>query len=160
MGFKRRGEGKPLQLPDGDTASKIASKRDSNEQASAPVAAARPPRYPLDAPRQLPWSIYLDGGSLPAGLRGVHGARVEYGNEQYAIISMPAYDHDFIAKLSHAEKEVARWILMGKSDKQIAAIRACSPKTITKQINSIYEKLAVHNRAQLAQRLVPCFHLE
>lgn len=56
--------------------------------------------------------------------------------------------------LSRAETRVARLFADGKSNSQIAALLGVSPATIRNQLTSIYRKLGIHSKAELA-RLFP-----
>lgn len=55
--------------------------------------------------------------------------------------------------LTEAEAEVVRLVLDGKSNKDIAAARATSERTVANQLASIYRKLGVNSRSELASRL-------
>jgi len=55
-------------------------------------------------------------------------------------------------RLSAAEREVARLAASGLSNAEIARARGASPRTIANQLASIYGKLGVDSRAQLALR--------
>jgi DNA-binding NarL/FixJ family response regulator len=59
--------------------------------------------------------------------------------------------------LTGREAEVLRWIAQGKSNRDVAAILACSPRTVNKHLEQIYQKLDVENRtaaAMLALRVL------
>lgn len=43
-----------------------------------------------------------------------------------------------------------RWVAQGKTDREIAAILACAPKTVEKHLEHIFDKLEVPNRAAAA----------
>jgi DNA-binding NarL/FixJ family response regulator len=49
-------------------------------------------------------------------------------------------------RLTPAEIEVLRLLVLGKSNKEIAAARARSIDTVKRQIAHIYDKLGVENR--------------
>lgn len=55
--------------------------------------------------------------------------------------------------LTEAEAEVVRLVLDGRSNKEIAAARATSERTVANQLASIYRKLGVNSRSELASRL-------
>lgn len=76
---------------------------------------------------------------------------------ELAVFSTPAHDPVFWAKLSPSEQAIAGLILGGHGDRDIACVRGCSPRTITKQIDDLFDRLGVRTRAQLAQRLIPLF---
>lgn len=58
------------------------------------------------------------------------------------------------ARLTPAEQEVANRFAIGMSTKKIAAELGVSPNTVRTQLSHLYSKLDVHDKAQLAQRLM------
>jgi DNA-binding NarL/FixJ family response regulator len=59
--------------------------------------------------------------------------------------------------LTGREAEVLLWITQGKSNRDVAAILACSPRTVNKHLEQIFQKLRVENRtaaAMLALRVL------
>jgi DNA-binding NarL/FixJ family response regulator len=52
--------------------------------------------------------------------------------------------------LTAREAEVLLWIAQGKSNRDIGAILACSPRTVNKHLEQIYQKLQVENRTAAA----------
>lgn len=58
-----------------------------------------------------------------------------------------------MALLSHAQRDVARLVLTGKSNRQIATERSTSERTVANQIATIYRKLGVGSRSELAALL-------
>ncbi len=59
---------------------------------------------------------------------------------------------DFARELSPAERHVARGLLAGLSNVEIGRLRGCSARTIANQVASLFTKLGVHSRAELAAR--------
>jgi DNA-binding CsgD family transcriptional regulator len=57
-----------------------------------------------------------------------------------------AHDH----RLTAAEREVAQAILDGASNKEIAQQRGVAPRTVANQVASVFRKLGVSSRAELA----------
>ena len=55
--------------------------------------------------------------------------------------------------LSPAEREVLRLVLDGRDNASIAAERGTSPRTTANQVASIFRKLRVSSRAELAAKL-------
>ena len=55
--------------------------------------------------------------------------------------------------LSDAEIEVARLFIAGMSNSRIAARRGVSPSTVRNQIASIYTKLGIHSKVELANAM-------
>lgn len=56
--------------------------------------------------------------------------------------------------LTEREAEVLGWLAKGKSDRDIAAILDCSPRTVNKHLGQIYAKLQVENRTAAAMRTI------
>lgn len=59
-----------------------------------------------------------------------------------------------IPKLSRREREVARWIALGKSNTEIATILSVSPHTIDTIVRRYFLKLGVNNRVEAALKSV------
>ncbi len=55
--------------------------------------------------------------------------------------------------LTPAEREVAELVVEGLSNREIAARRGASTKTVANQLRRIYQKLGVSSRFELAARL-------
>ena len=60
--------------------------------------------------------------------------------------------------LTAREREVLEWLGAGKTDKDIAAILAISPRTVQKHLQRIYEKLGVENRTAAVMRAISTRH--
>ena len=58
------------------------------------------------------------------------------------------------AALTPREQEVLMWLGRGKSNAQIAAILAMSPRTVQKHLERIFEKLGVENRTAAVLRML------
>src|SRR5690606_42924 len=58
--------------------------------------------------------------------------------------------------LTARESEVLLWIAQGKSNRDVATILNCSPRTVNKHLEQIYSKLAVDNRTAAAMAAVRC----
>jgi DNA-binding CsgD family transcriptional regulator len=52
-------------------------------------------------------------------------------------------------ELTDAERAVVRGVIEGRSNRQIAAARATSPRTVANQLQSAFRKLRVSGRAEL-----------
>jgi DNA-binding CsgD family transcriptional regulator len=73
------------------------------------------------------------------------------------VIGLLNQENKFAARfaaLSPREKEVARWARIGKTNGEIASLSDLSENTVKHHMTSIFDKLAVESRAQLALRLV------
>jgi DNA-binding NarL/FixJ family response regulator len=96
-------------------------------------------------------------GSLSASFIG------EAAPDEYLIRfsdGSSAGDDEILRKnfeLTAREAEVLLWLAQGKSNRDVAAILACSPRTVNKHLEQIYQKLQVENRtaaAMLALRVL------
>jgi len=65
---------------------------------------------------------------------------------------------ELAAALTGREREVLDWLGAGKTDKDIAAILAISPRTVQKHLQRIYEKLGVETRTAAVMRAVSTRH--
>ena len=93
-------------------------------------------------------SVYLVKAGRKLGVRGrvalIHAVRPDVDDE-----------HDLPEALSTCERDVAALVLRGASNAQIAAARAKSARTIANQVASVFRKLGVRSRGELAARFAP-----
>lgn len=77
---------------------------------------------------------------------------LRFGEVELAVIAAPiaAAGPD---NLTSAEARVLSAILLGKSNHQIASERGTSIRTVANQVASLYRKLGVTSRAELALQL-------
>jgi DNA-binding CsgD family transcriptional regulator len=78
----------------------------------------------------------------------VRVTRFHHDGVELAVVSYPLGVAN--ASLSAAEHEVVRLVLAGCSNAEIAAARGTKPRTVANQIASIFKKLGVGSRAELA----------
>ncbi len=80
--------------------------------------------------------------------------RVEYSGDgqTVAIISFDVGEEDKTGDLTSAEREVALLALAGKSNNEIAEARHCSVRTVANQLQSVFRKLGIRSRAELAAK--------
>jgi DNA-binding CsgD family transcriptional regulator len=83
-------------------------------------------------------------------------ATFQLAGDEYAVLAFP--DDEGLAgglskDLSDAEKEVAKLLLAGRSNAEIAAARGRSVRTVANQVASIFRKLRVGSRLELAVAL-------
>jgi DNA-binding CsgD family transcriptional regulator len=62
----------------------------------------------------------------------------------------PASDGAGLAALSHREREVARLVAAGETNRSIAEALLVSPKTVERHLTNILAKVGLRNRAELA----------
>jgi DNA-binding NarL/FixJ family response regulator len=99
---------------------------------AAPVAAPERTRVPRD---------------LRASVMHIQGREVMVLS--YSTVAV----FDALERLSRAEREVVELLLSGASNAQIARQRGTSARTVANQAASIFRKLGVGSRMELAHRL-------
>ena len=67
--------------------------------------------------------------------------------------ALPLVDEEPLEPLTEAEREVALIALAGHTNDEIARRRGASARTVANQLHSVYRKLGVTTRAELAARL-------
>ena len=88
----------------------------------------------------------------PAGLRAKL-AEVAVSGERLLVGAYPLVDKRLVEKLTDAEREVVAHLVTGSTNSDIANRRRTSENTVANQVHSVYLKLGVHSRAELAARL-------
>lgn len=89
-----------------------------------------------------------DGASRPRS----SASRIEISGEEFVVLEWtpsPAV----LASLSTAETGVARLLLAGASNAEIAGARGRSLGTVAKQVTRVFRKLGVHSRSELFARV-------
>ena len=56
--------------------------------------------------------------------------------------------------LTPREAEVLSWVAHGKTDRDVAALLRCSPRTVHKHLQRVYAKLGVETRTAAVMRAV------
>lgn len=69
------------------------------------------------------------------------------------MVSFPLPNVDDLEELTPAEREVARLVLAGHGNAAIAEVRGSALRTVANQLASIYRKLGVSGRSELAVKL-------
>jgi DNA-binding CsgD family transcriptional regulator len=85
------------------------------------------------------------GPSCPCNL-----VALESDDGSFAVLSFTLPDRAARARLSPAEAEVVRLVLAGQTNRSIATLRGTTPRTVANQIASIFRKLGVSSRLELA----------
>lgn len=88
----------------------------------------------------------------PNGMR-VRLSETALAGEPMLVGAQPLIDEAIAAVLSPAEHEVAKALLAGSTSADVAARRGTSERTVANQIASIFSKLGVNSRIELAARL-------
>jgi DNA-binding NarL/FixJ family response regulator len=86
----------------------------------------------------------------PAGLRSRH---LRLNGDEVLIVSFPLFSTPLPASLTSAERDVAFRALTGASNRTIALERGSSVRTVANQLSSIFKKLRIGSRAELAWRM-------
>lgn len=73
----------------------------------------------------------------------------QLGDEGLALLSFPG-DAPPMESLTDAERQVVAAVKVGLTNAQIAAARGTSVGTVSKQVASIFRKLGIHSRGELA----------
>ena len=89
--------------------------------------------------------------------RDVRGTVIILGGSKYLLLSFEGPGDTFQSKLTPAESSVVAAVLAGHSNNEIARQRGTSPRTIANQLASIFNKLGIRSRAQLAVRWAEAF---
>ena len=89
-------------------------------------------------------------GSRSGPPRGLVADRLGAAEDELVVFSFPLGGSR--AGLTPAEREVLRSLLDGMTRASIARARATSERTVANQIASIFRKLGVHSRSELAAR--------
>jgi DNA-binding CsgD family transcriptional regulator len=90
---------------------------------------------------------------------GLEAATFSVDDDEYAILSFPLPEVRIPAELTTAEAEVVRSALDGRSNAEIARARKTSSNTVANQLRSVYAKLQLSGRNELAQHCatrLPC----
>jgi DNA-binding NarL/FixJ family response regulator len=90
---------------------------------------------------------------LPTALASSRRTTFTTSGGTYAVLSFALTPPRLAKRLTPAEREVASAILAGKSNAEIALERGTSVRTTANQIASIYVKLGVRSRLELARQL-------
>lgn len=105
----------------------------------------------------------LKAGSEPAPLVIANGTRrllfskpEATGEDEWLIVLREESDDAVLGalmsgfKLTHRESEVLYWVIKGKTNRDIGDILGTSPRTVTKHLEHIFEKLSVETRTAAA----------
>lgn len=97
------------------------------------------------------------GGALTqtyGGIRFSHLGEGAMGEHLFGLSDSGTLSDDAFLRerlgLTERETEVLLWIAQGKSNRDIAAILKCSPRTVNKHLEQIFTKLGVENRTAAA----------
>ncbi|MBK8996867.1 MAG: helix-turn-helix transcriptional regulator [Myxococcales bacterium] len=101
-------------------------------------------RRPKEPPRRAPEI------APPPGLRA---ARFALGGRDVAVLSFPTDQLRIPESLSPAERDVTLALVHGATNAEIAERRGVAVRTVANQVASIFKKLGVSSRTELAAKL-------
>jgi DNA-binding NarL/FixJ family response regulator len=87
---------------------------------------------------------------MSRGRPAIEAWRFTLGGEEFAVLAIPSSDPPCLDVLTSAEREVCRLILAGLTNTAIARARGTSDNTTKNQIASIFRKLGIGSRGELA----------
>ncbi len=87
--------------------------------------------------------------------RGLEADVVRIAGEELLVLRVPRVARVEAPALTSAERAVAELALRGLSNAQIARARSTSARTVANQLASLFRKLGVGSRAELARSVVP-----
>lgn len=79
---------------------------------------------------------------------------VAIDGQELVVLSSPTGPGSAVDMLTASERAVADLVLAGRSTRDIAAHRGTAERTVSNQIQSIYRKLGVRSREELALLLL------
>lgn len=85
--------------------------------------------------------------------KGSRLTAVDLAGESLAVGSALLVDEAALGELPPSERDVAVHLLRGATNAEIGRLRGTSEPTIAKQVKSLYERLGVSSRVELASRL-------
>jgi len=88
----------------------------------------------------------------PMEAHGPDGQRFFIDGEEFGVITVPHPDPAVLEALTAAEWDVCELVLQGASNAEIARLRGVSVNTVTNQVATIFQKLGVNSRSELAAR--------
>ena len=80
-------------------------------------------------------------------------AEVAIGDDKLLVGAYPLIDAESVSCLTEAERKVTAVIIAGSTNRDSAKRLGVSEHTVANQVCSIFAKLRVHSRAELAARL-------
>jgi DNA-binding CsgD family transcriptional regulator len=82
--------------------------------------------------------------------RDLEAAMLDVDGEQFLVLAFPTESGD-LSNLTESEREVATELLRGKSYREIARIRGTKVGTVANQVRSLFRKLGIRSRSELAR---------
>ncbi len=102
----------------------------------------------------LEWMTDRDEGIPVAPPAALRAREFELGGETLVVFSYPIPTDERVTgdtvRLTAAQSEVATLAAAGKSNAEIAEARGTAVSTVAKQLESIYQRLGINTRRELA----------
>jgi DNA-binding CsgD family transcriptional regulator len=95
----------------------------------------------------------LDSGPWLPVPSGASARTVRLDDDEYLIVAMPLPSWRLPEQLTDAERDVVLAVLRGKTNDEVARGRGTSVRTVANQLTSVFAKLGVSSRIELAHRL-------
>ena len=127
-------------------------KRRGKSRRTGRSASTRKPRSAPQEPDPPPAVARADRN--PVHTPDIRYCEISLADETFAIVSMPACDPTVAKPLTPGERDIVVRILLGQSNQEIADARGSQLSTVSNQVYSIFDKLGVESRTQLAERIV------
>lgn len=88
--------------------------------------------------------------------RRLRASKLVHRGEEFVVLSFDAVGgaSPLTARLTAVEREIVQMVLAGRSNREIARARGRATSTIQNQLSSIYRKLGISSRADLAASIV------
>jgi len=90
---------------------------------------------------------------VPSPPPGFRSATLEEEGRTFLVMSYELPDWDLPDTLTASEREVLRAVLNGATQAQVAEAREVATATVANQLASIFRKLGVSSRIEIAARL-------
>src|SRR5688500_2067656 len=89
---------------------------------------------------------------VPSPPTGLEGVEIRRGDDVFVVLTFPVTEKlTFPPELTVAERAVVEMLLAGLRTSKIAKERGTSVRTVANQIQSVYRKLKVSSRGELAR---------
>ena len=93
-------------------------------------------------------------GDEPSTTNGPFSASIRLGGHNLMLVEIPVAGQPPVP-LTQAEHEVAVLVLLGLTNQEIADVRDTSVNTVKNQVASVFGKVEVNSRAELARVMTP-----
>lgn len=95
-------------------------------------------------------SATRDRAPRPVPPEGMRATTLHHEGVDYVVVSYPIRPRPGLERLSPSEREIAALVLRGESNAAIARARGVAVRTVANQLASMFRKLGVGSRVELA----------